>query len=378
MLTYETPHAVGLNTAKWNCLQEHLVRLVETDRISALSIQVTHQGKSTSPLVMGENIGNESLFLVASLTKPIFATALLLLMERGQISLNERVHHYLPQFRSHGKLKITIRNLLTHTSGLPDMPSDNLELRAAHAPLEQFWNRVCETELEFPPGTAARYQSMGFVVLGKIIEAVTGISAPEFLKRELFDPLGMNHTYLGIPNGTTETQSLVNRVVDVRLSGNLLANAGNWNSQYWRTFGAPWGGLISTVDDIAKFCSMVAQRGNWNGNRLIGSQTINASLSNQLRGFELMNSHDLLHRPWGFGWRLNWPAHRQTFADAADDSTVGHWGASGCLMWINPKTELAVIICTNEPSENSQVEIIKISNQILAAFEENEVGSIRL
>jgi CubicO group peptidase (beta-lactamase class C family) len=116
---------------------------------------------------------------------------------RGQLLLNDRVGDIIPEFAKSHKIAITIRTLLTHTSGLPDMLPNNRQLRAAHAPLATFVENTCAAQTTFPPGRGVQYQSMGFAVLGEIIQRISGQTCAEFLQREFFTPLGMSDTALG-------------------------------------------------------------------------------------------------------------------------------------------------------------------------------------
>ncbi len=120
-------------------------------------------------------IREDAIFLIASITKPIVAMGAMLLVERGQILLNDRVSDVIPDFAQSHKIAITIRHLLTHTSGLPDMLPNNRQLRAAHAPLSTFVEDTCAVQTAFPAGRGVQYQSMGFAVLGEIIGRVSGM-----------------------------------------------------------------------------------------------------------------------------------------------------------------------------------------------------------
>ena len=140
----------------------------------------------------------DALFLVASITKPLTAIAVMMLVERGHISLDEPVVDWLPKFGRHGKETVLVRHLLTHTSGLPDMLPNDTQLRTAHKPLSAFVEEIYDLPLLFPPGTKVNYQSMGFALLAEIVHQVTGTALADFLQKELFAPLGMSETSLGL------------------------------------------------------------------------------------------------------------------------------------------------------------------------------------
>ena len=188
---------------------------------------------------------DDAIFLVASITKPLVAMAARQLMERGLVTLADRVTDTIPEFGREGKYGIELRHLLTHTSGLPDMLPDNIELRKAHAALGRYVERTCEEPLAFPPGRAVQYQSMGFAVLGEIVARVTGRTCAQVLRDEILNPLGMQDTSLGAPDHWFEgVTPAIDRVPQVVVPESQLGGVDwNWNSRYWRQLGAPWGGL---------------------------------------------------------------------------------------------------------------------------------------
>jgi len=121
-------------------------------------------------------------FLVASLTKPVVCAGAMLLVQDSELALDDPVCHYAPNFGRHGKQGITLRHLMTHTSGLPDQLEENIPLRQQHAGLDRFIHSVCELQPLFAPGSHVHYQSMGLLMLGHVIEQVTGLPLRVFLR----------------------------------------------------------------------------------------------------------------------------------------------------------------------------------------------------
>ena len=204
-------------------------------------------GKQT-PADDSPPIRKDAIFLVASITKPVVATAILMLVERGLIVLGDRVEEYVPEFRGKKKRGITLRHLLTHTSGLPDMLPNNRELREANSPFSQFIAEICDVTPDFPPGRGLQYQSMGIAMLGEIIKRVSGKSHSEFVREDILRPLGMHDSELGAPDLWYDgPDPVIRRVVELKVpEDQQTAVDWNWNSRYWLQFGAPWGG---TSDD---------------------------------------------------------------------------------------------------------------------------------
>ncbi len=360
---------------RWKRVIELAEGFVARGSFSALSLQV--YSSTVSPAIhLGQSgqqnssdINDSTLYLVASLTKPVVATAVLMAVQDGLFSLNERVHNYLPGWNKAEKRSITIRNLLSHTSGLPDQLPDNLELRNGHASLNRFYQGILNVSLDYPPGTQAAYQSMGFVVLQKLMEKVTGLPLRDYLQKKIFEPLGMSNSYLGFPDNE-QPDDILSRVAKVDIPEYLQGNAGDWNSEYWQKLGAPWGGLLSTPGDLLKFCigpfPDVPSPQPHGYSRAI----IEEASRNQLLFFESMNSRDQSCRPWGLGWRHNWKSHRETFGDLLGEEVIGHWGATGCVMWLDLLTDRACVICSTNPSPEARSCLIRLSNAIHAAMEE--------
>src|SRR5262249_18270382 len=233
----------------------------KTDKVPAAALCVGRKGKLVEPRFFGRQhpgrdvpLRKDALFLVASITKPVTATAGLLLVRRGQLALEARVAAYVPRFAANGKQDVQVRHLLTHTSGLPDMLPNNNELRAAHKPLSAFIEETCKLPLLFAPGTRVSYQSMGIAMLAEIVHQVTGSALKDFLPKEVFAPLGMADTSLGWQPEKKE------RIAAVRLTENASTDW-HWNTPYWLGFGAPWGGLITSPADFARFCQMMLNGG---------------------------------------------------------------------------------------------------------------------
>jgi CubicO group peptidase (beta-lactamase class C family) len=276
----------------------------------------------------GQLAGGQPVFLIASITKPMTAAGVMLLVDRGELALSDPVGKFLPNFRGEGRESITVRHLLTHTSGLPDMLPQNIELRMAHAALDDFVHAICQTPLLFTPGTEVRYQSMGFMLAAYIAECITGMPFRDFLCREVFAPLEMNQTSLGLGGRRLSDMAAC------QVSGN---DDWNWNSPYWRDLGAPWGGAHSTAEDIGKFLDSFLRP---NG-RVLRPETIDSMVMNQNPG---------LNTPWGLGWMVE-PG---TFGRRCSQRTFGHWGVTGTTAWGDPSTDLGCVLLTTKPEVKSR------------------------
>ena len=189
-------------------------------------------------------IVDDSIFLVASVTKPVTATAVVQLVERGLIALDTTACSIIPEFTGGGRELITIRHLLTHSSGLPDGIPENQAYRCRHAPLSDFTARMLQLGLLFTPGHALSYQSAGINILAEIVQRVGGLPFPDFLKRNIFEPLGMKDTTLGIRADRSKWREVACSIrpeagQSTEQAARVLKNSNatqdahcNWNSDY--------------------------------------------------------------------------------------------------------------------------------------------------
>lgn len=377
MLKLDSVEGTGLDEHRW----QHALSLAEhwcqTGQVPALALLVGRHGHTPGVIGWGNQtlagdsppLREDALFLVASLTKPIVAMAVLLLVERGQITLGDRVADYVPGFAIQGKNGIRIRHLLTHTSGLPDMLPENERLRSEQRPLEAFVERTAIADMSFTAGRGVQYQSMGFGVLGAVIETVSGRRCADFLQQEIFEPLGMDNSHLGLPDSWFEPpETSVERIAEIRIPDAQVGTNWGWNTRYWRQLGAPWGGLITTPWDLGLFAQLMLRRGLGQHQRIFSTATVSAATRNQLTGMSDLDERDRVSRPWGFGWRLNWPGHSANFGDLLGPNSYGHWGATGTLMWMDPERDAFLILLTTQPQEPHGYFLSRLSNAIAAAL----------
>lgn len=366
----EQPERIGWVLDRLNRAYALLEAWTAANKIPAAALCVGRGKNVVAPRIFGRQgaepdappIRQDALFLVASITKPVTVTAVMMLVERGKLALDDRVAEVVPAFAMNGKQDVRIRHLMTHTSGLPDMIPRNDELRAAHAPLPAFIDEIVRLPLLFPPGSQVRYQSMGTAMLAEVVHQITGVTLPEFLRREVFAPLKMHDTSLGWSAGTAE------RIAAVRLSEAQRQTDWNWNSPYWLGFGAPWGGLITSPTDLARLCRLMLNGGEFDGVRLLSPATVRAMTTNQLTGFPQLPEEERRCRPWGLGWRLNWPGHSANFGDLLGPKTYGHWGATGTLCWLDPQTDAFAVLLTTQPQGDEGRFLARISNVVASAL----------
>ncbi len=145
------------------------------------------------------------------------------------------------------------------------------------------------------------------------------------------------------------------------------------NSGYWRTLGAAWGGMISTAEDLGRLAGCLLNGGESGGldaatNTIWNSAVVDASLSNQSQHIAGLSEADRVQHAWGFGWRRNWLHHSATFSDFLSADAIGHWGATGTMMWIEPASSHWCVILTTQPYEHSRSVIQRMSNVVAVAY----------
>lgn len=372
-LPQHAPEKLNLDTGRL----AHTYDLLEawtrgpTPPIPGAALLVGRRGCTLAPRFFGRQgpspddppIRRDGIFLLASVTKPVTYLAAMLLVERGLLALSDPVTRYFPDFAAHHKDQTRVLHLFTHTSGLPDMLPNNLELRAQHAPLARFLEHaVRDTVPLFAAGTNLSYQSMGTLLVAAIVEKITGLGLPEFLRRELFEPLGMESTSLGAGSLPRE------RLVRVQLPPEQEGTNYHWNSDYWRDLGAPWGGLFSTPEDFALLCQMMLDRGRAGERQLVSPRTIERMTTNRLQDLPDVPEAMRRSRPWGLGWRLNHAGMADSWGDLLSDRAYGHVGATGTMVWIDPAAEAFFILFTTAPLEQSHWRLVRISNIVAASL----------
>lgn len=279
----------------------------------------------------------DSMFLLGSITKPLTAIAVMHLADRGELRLSDPVMRFLPGFSEGDRAKVTIGHLLTHTSGLPDQLPDNNAMRARHAPLSEFVAATLRIPLSFPPGTRYQYQSMGILLAAEIVELLTQRSLPAFLADAVFAPLGMNRSVLGV--GSFQKNDLVTMQTDRAApeagGGDPNATSWDWNSNYWRQLGAPWGGAHASAGDVATFLrEFLAPAGT-----VLRETTAREMLRNHTPG---------LGADRGLGFQLG-----ATLGAGCSPTAYGHPGSTGTLAWADPATGTSFVLLTSLPKNVS-------------------------
>lgn len=336
------PLAAALQRGKLDEAAGLFAKQVDAGQLGAATLHA-RQRSFTFRRSFGEAKTPDAIFLIASIAKPMTATGVMLLADRGKLTLEDPVHKFIPEFAEGDRRLVTVKHLLTHTSGLPDQLPENDELRKGHAPLSKFVEGAIRTPLLFKPGAQYKYQSMGILLAAELCERITKQPFPQFLDREVFQPLGMTRTALGLGKFQIADTVLSQVEYSAPESGGTDAAAAadwNWNSPYWRGLGAPWGGAHSTGPDIARFLESFLHPDG----KVLRKETAASMILDHNQG---------LNQPRGLGFDVK-PGN---FGQKCSARAFGHGGSTGTLAWADPESDVTCVILASLPA--------RISNKLL-------------
>jgi len=338
------PEAVGFDPSRLARVDDAIARAVGEKKVPGAVVVVGRRGKvalaraygrrSVEP--MDEPMTRDTVFDLASLTKPVAtATSAMVLLERGKFRLEDRVVAYLPELKGHGKDRITIEQLLRHRSGLiPDDPIADY----AEGP-EMAWRKIGELEPVADPGEKFLYSDVGFLVLGRLVEKVSGQSLDEFARAAIFDPLGMIDTGFRPVGGAPDDPSPLARVAPTEPEGGKMLR-GVVHDPRSRALGGVAGhaGLFGTADDLAVFAQMMLDGGKGpDGRRVLAPLTVRAMV-------DPGSTPEGQRR--GLGWDVDTP-YSGPRGSLFGPSSFGHTGFTGTSLWVDPETETFVVLLTS-------------------------------
>jgi CubicO group peptidase (beta-lactamase class C family) len=366
--TKAKPEEVGLSSERLTRIHTAIQRHIDAGDISGAVTLVGRKGhlahleaQGVMDLASKKPMSTDTIFHLASMTKPIAGVAILMLMEEGKLRLTDPVARYIPELKSltvavpmegggagrgaeprfytvPAAREITIKDLLTHTSGLVSggisaseaakMPRKSTDSLADYIP------RLAAVPLAFQPGSRWTYSpGAGFDTLGRIVEVISGQSFDAFLRQRIFEPLGMKDTFFYPPDDRLprvatiyqRTQEGLQKAPDQRVTPNKYFSGG--------------GGLMSTAEDYLQFGQMLVNGGQLNGKRLLSPTTV-----------ELMSSIHVKDtfpgRPAGRSWGLSVQVISDPIAAAmrVSPGSFGWDGAFGTHFWVDPKEKIVGLL----------------------------------
>jgi CubicO group peptidase (beta-lactamase class C family) len=323
----------------------------QTDRLATATDLVRERGRpaqlcvyARGQLVLDQSFGcaPDALFFLFSASKPLVALAVHLLAERGQLSLDDPVARYWPEFGQRGKDQITIRQVLQHRSGLPaarGMSRDALAMTdwaASVRALEQ-------AAPAYPPGQIPAYHVLSFgFILGELVQRVTGASIQDFIQAELLQPLGLRDTYLGLPAEQWSRHVPVHGRGGVELLTQVVINR-----RETRQAVVPAASVSATARDLARLYQTLLNGGKLDGTRVLRAETIAGATTPSSDG-EVDRNLGLPVR-WSEGFQLGGERKASgrigggpgPMGALASRTAFGHNGSYVCLGWADPGRRIA-------------------------------------
>ncbi len=326
----------------------------------------------------GVAVGPDTIFPLASVTKPVVAAGILTLIDDGALALDEQVARFLPDFRTGPdptaegvdpalerlRQTITVRQLLCHTSGLPEDVAGRMNRFTSPASLEEITGIMCRLPLQSPPGEVLRYSNAGYGVLGRLVERVAGRTVWDVAGERLFAPLGMANT-TAFPG-----DDLLPRLANLADATHAGTDLETYNGAYWRSLGVPWAGLYGTPRDLLAFAGVFLP----GGQRILSGATKAAMTTDQTDGVPGGVETARVSWPvgrWGLGWEVKGEKQRHWTGELTSPSTVCHFGQAGTLLWVDPEREVALAVFSNRSVSHMWTYILsrwaRLSNAVIAA-----------
>jgi CubicO group peptidase (beta-lactamase class C family) len=362
------PEEVGLSAERLQRINSVIQHHIDAQHISgavtlvALKGRVAHFGAhGLMDIESKKPMRKDAIFVLASMTKPVTGVAIMMLVEEGNIQLADPVSKFIPEFKGMkvatqnesgseielvpAEREITIRDLLTHTSGLASdgigtrkMPREALFPTGPQDTLANHIPRLAAGALDFQPGSRWSYSAVaGIDVLARVVEIASGQSFDQFLRQRIFEPMGMKDTFFVLPDDRKERLASVYEITDKGLTKarfKMIPLPKNYCS------GAI--GLVSTASDYFKFAQMLLNGGQWNGNQLLSPRTVDIYSSNQVG--EMFGGQ--LGRPKGMGFGLSVEVVQDSVRAGTfrSNGSFGWDGSYGTHFWVDPKEQLVAIL----------------------------------
>jgi uncharacterized protein YbbC (DUF1343 family)/CubicO group peptidase (beta-lactamase class C family) len=284
----------------------------------------------------------DTIFDLASLTKVVATTtAVMQLIDKGKLRVDDPVAKYWPEFRRNGKARITVRHLLTHYSGLRDVPLKNGTV----------FKTIAGMKPVAAPGLYFLYSDINFITLGELVRRVSGLSLDAYCDRFIFKPLGMHDT------GFRPAAALGGRIAPTQVNGNAGALLREVHDPISQMMGGVAGhaGLFSTADDLSIFAQALLDGGSANGARILSPLAVERMTTPQ----NPPNKKVLR----GLGWDIDSPLS-SCRGDLFPIGSYGHTGFTGTLIWIDPDSKTYVILLTNRVHLGGKGNVIALRSQV--------------
>jgi CubicO group peptidase (beta-lactamase class C family) len=404
------PQTVGMNTARLNQIDALVEKDIAEKKLPGAVVIVGHKGKivyrkafgnrSLAPTI--EKMTLDTIFDAASLTKVVATTtSVMILVEQGKLRLSDRIGQFFPEIQDESAKRVTVQQLLTHTSGYqPDF-----DLREKWTGRDGMLEALKKEKLRTPPGTRFVYSDIGFIVLGEIVQRITNLPLHEFAKGETFSNLKMSNSFFTplfnvasdnlapLPSGKTagfldgfrerlaptenikgQQNYLGSKFEGDEQKGRVILRGEVHDPTAFRMNGiAGHAGLFATADDLARFCQMLLNGGILDGKRIMSANTVARMTA------PYVVSEDGATR--GLGWDMN-TSFSSNRGELFPLGSFGHTGFTGTSIWVDRVSQTFVVFMSNRVHPDGKGDVsplrARVATVAAAAIEDTPVEAIRL
>jgi CubicO group peptidase (beta-lactamase class C family) len=294
-------------------------------------------------------VAADTIYDLASLTKVVATTTMaMILVDEGRLDLDQKVGEILPGFRGPWKDRVTVRHLLTHSSGLPATAPLYQDIRGRAA----YVQRIAAMDLVYPPGSQSVYSDLGVILLGEILERAAGRPLEDFVRERILEPLGMRDTLFRPP------ASLAARIAPTEFDpwrGRMVHGEVHDENAFALGGAAPHAGLFGTAGDLSRFAQMLLNGGVLDDRRIVSRETV--GLFTRRAGIP------------GSDRALGWDTRSAEGSSAGtffSSRSFGHTGFTGTSIWIDPERNLFVILLTNRVHPTRENNLIRQARPTVA------------
>ena len=353
------PEEVGMSARRVRHVGQLAADWVAQGITSALVILVARRGvvvlhEAFGRLTPDDNappVKRDTIYPLSSLTKPITATAAMLLVEDGLLGLQRPVSEYLPEFSGEGKQAVLVHHLLTHTSGLRDQ---DVHAHAAkkrgvvvvpppeetqHPWINDHLFLRYDAPLWKPPGVEMFYCGYGYNLLGEIVRRVSGQALADFASERIFEPLSMQDTFYIVPDAVRAR--IVRRPLDAPFAVTGARGLPGTETRERQELPLGANGVYSTAMDMAIFGQMFLNRGSYGEARILSPVAVAEMTRNQIPGISSQFAGEIFpEASWGFGWSIHGNKKALQYGSLHSPQAFSHHGAGGVFLWVDPIYEI--------------------------------------
>ena len=357
-LAYATPESVGMHSERLRQIDQIVEQGLTRKNMPGAVVLVARKGKIVFHKAYGnrqvqpsiERMTTDTVFDMASITKPVAtATSVMKLMEQGKLRLHDRVAKLIPEFANNGKEDITLYQLLTHQGGL--IP-DNALKDYFDGPQRAF-ERISALKTYVEPGSKFVYTDVGFILLARIVEKVSGLDLHQFSQKHIFAPLGMSETGF-LPNQDLQPRCASTQTRQDTSGKRYWLKGEVHDPRAYHLEGiAGHAGLFSTAKDLAVYGQMMIGGGQYQGVRILKSETV----------AKMTQSYSVSSGTRGLGWDKQ-TGYSSNRGDLLSRSAFGHGGFTGTVLWMDPENELVFVFLSNRVHPDGKGSVNALAGRI--------------